>query len=255
MRLHQRTAIITGAASGIGLATAEIFAAEGANVVVTDLRPDAAEAAASVIRAVGGVAIGVGCDAADAGDIRRVIAAAVEQFGKLDIVVGNAAADLAPGPIEGVTDEQWDRAFAVNARGAFLLARAALPHLRAAGGGSMLFTSSLGGKQGTQGLATYGATKAAIVNLVKSLALDHAAEGIRVNAVCPGTIGTPGLLDREIPIEALAAMIPMGRVGRAEEIARTFLFLASDEASFITGQSIDVDGGMGIGMMAPRALQ
>jgi meso-butanediol dehydrogenase / (S,S)-butanediol dehydrogenase / diacetyl reductase len=252
MRLQNLTALITGAASGIGLATAELFAEHGANVVLTDVRPDAAEAATVAIRAKGASAVGVGCDAANAQDVKRVIDSAVALFGGLNIVVGNAAAGLAPGPIDSISEADWDRAFAVNVKGSYLLAREALPHLRRVGGGSILFTASLGAKQGTQGLATYGATKAAIVNLVKSLALDHAAENIRVNAVCPGTVATPGLLDRDLPVDALVSMIPMGRLGRPDEIARAFLFLASSDASFITGQAIDVDGGMGVGMMAPR---
>jgi NAD(P)-dependent dehydrogenase (short-subunit alcohol dehydrogenase family) len=255
MRLANRVAVITGAASGIGLSTAEVFAANGASVVVTDLRPDAAQAAADAIRSSGGRAVGVGCDASSADDVARVVAFAVAQFGHLNIVVGNAAAGIAPGPIESVSEGDWDRSFAVNVKGSYLLARAAIPHLRAAGGGSILFTASLGAKQGTQGLATYGATKAAIVNLVKSLALDHAADNIRVNAVCPGTVATPGLLERGLPVDALAAMIPLGRLGRPDEIAKAFLFLASDDASFVTGQALDVDGGMGAGMLAPRLPQ
>jgi NAD(P)-dependent dehydrogenase (short-subunit alcohol dehydrogenase family) len=253
--LLNRVAVITGAASGIGLATAQVFAEQGARVVVADLRPEAAEQAAAAIRASGGQATGVGCDASSNDDVSRAIERAVEMYGRLDIVVGNAAAEIAPGAIESVAESEWDRSFAVNVKGAFLLARAAVPHFRKNSGGSMLFTASLGAKQGTQGLATYGATKAAIVNLVKSLALDYAADNIRVNAVCPGAIGTPGLLDRGLPVDALAMMIPMGRLGRAEEIARAFLFLASDDASFITGQALDVDGGMGVGMMAPRPPQ
>jgi NAD(P)-dependent dehydrogenase (short-subunit alcohol dehydrogenase family) len=243
MRHQGSVVIVTGAGSGIGAATAQRFAAEGADVVVTDISE---EAAAAVAKEIGGSALPVRCRVGSAEDTEAAIAATIARFGKLDVMINNAAGGTAGGPVELIAEDAWDEMFNVNVKGSFLFVKHAVPLMRSAGGGSILFTASLGAKQGTAGMATYGATKAALVNLVKSMALEFAADNIRVNAVCPGAVLTPGLA--RMPTDALAALIPFKRLGRPEEIASVFSFLASSDASYVTGQAIDVDGGLGAGM-------
>jgi NAD(P)-dependent dehydrogenase (short-subunit alcohol dehydrogenase family) len=243
MRHKGKTVIVTAAGSGIGAATARRFAAEGADVIVSDISHDAATAVAADI---GGSALAIRCRVGSADDTEATVAAAVERFGTVDVMINNAAGGTAGGPVELVGEDAWDEMFDVNVKGGFLFVKHTLPLMRANGGGSILFTASLGAKQGTAGLATYGATKAAIVNLTKSMALEFAADGVRVNAVCPGAVLTPGLT--HVPVDALAQRIPFKRLGQPEEIASVFSFLASDDASYITGQAIDVDGGLGAGM-------
>jgi NAD(P)-dependent dehydrogenase (short-subunit alcohol dehydrogenase family) len=249
MRHEGRTVIITGAGSGIGAATAHRFAAEGANVVVADLSE---EAATSVAAEIGGTALAVRCRVGSAADTEATVSATMERFGAVDVMINNAAGGTAGGPVELIGEDAWDEMFDVNVKGSFLFVKHTVPLMRANGGGSILFTASLGAKQGTAGMATYGATKAAIVNLVKSMALEFAQHNIRVNAVCPGAILTPGLA--RVPTDALAQLIPFKRLGQPDEIASVFSFLASSDASYITGQAIDVDGGMGAGMgpVGPR---
>jgi NAD(P)-dependent dehydrogenase (short-subunit alcohol dehydrogenase family) len=245
-RHEGRVVIVTGAASGIGEATARRFAREGARVVIADLSLDAAR---TVATSIGDAALATRCDVADAAQVEATVATTVERFGGVDVLISNAAGGTAHGPTELVDVDAWDEMFAINVRGGFLFVRQVVPLMRARGGGSLLFTASLGAKQGTAGMSVYGATKAAIVNLVKSMAIELASDGIRVNAVCPGAVLTPGLA--RAPIDALEAMIPFRRVGRPEEIASVFSFLASDDASYVTGQALDVDGGMGAGMGPP----
>jgi NAD(P)-dependent dehydrogenase (short-subunit alcohol dehydrogenase family) len=243
MRHQDRVVIVTGAASGIGEATARRFADEGAFVVIADR---SADAAAAVAASIGDRALAATCDVSNAADVAATVAATVDRFGGVDVMINNAAGGTAHGPTELVDADAFDEMFAINVRGGFLFVREVVPLMRARGGGSLLFTASLGAKQGTAGMSVYGATKAAIVNLVKSMAIEMAGDNIRVNAVCPGAILTPGLA--RAPIDALAAMIPFRRVGRPEEIASVYSFLASDDASYVTGQAIDVDGGMGAGL-------
>jgi NAD(P)-dependent dehydrogenase (short-subunit alcohol dehydrogenase family) len=253
MKLPNRTAIITGGASGIGEATARRFATEGANVVIADLDAAAANELATSIHKSGGKAIGVECNVGAVADLKGAVDAAIATYGALHIIVNNAAGGAAGGrPVHTVDEASWDDTFDINVKAGYLLAQAAVPHMQHARGGSVLWTSSLGGTQGTENMGVYGATKAAIINLVKTMSIELGQYGIRVNAVCPGMVLTPGLLKVNPPIELMAAGIPLGRVGQPEDIANVFAFLASDDAAYVTGQSINVDGGMGAGMRAPR---
>jgi NAD(P)-dependent dehydrogenase (short-subunit alcohol dehydrogenase family) len=256
MKLTGHVAIVTASGAGIGAATAHRFALEGADVVIADIDEAAAQTVAADINALsGGKAVALRCDVGSLDDLRASVQTAVDTFGKLSIIVNNAAGGgVRGGHLTEFDEGGFDNTFALNVRAGLQLIREAIPHLRQADSASILWTSSLGGKQGTENLGVYGASKAAIVNIVKTMGIELATEGIRVNAVCPGVVATAGLKRVAPPKELLAMAIPMGRAAEPEEIASVFAFLASHDASYITGQSIDTDGGMGLGARAPRPL-
>ena len=252
MRLAGRSALITGAGSGIGRATAELFAEEGAAVAVVDLDAAAAEAVAGSISDSGGVACAIGADVSADDQITAAVDRAARLLGRLDIVYNNAGVGAA-GSVAEATEENWDRCFDVNVKGTFLTSRAAIPHLQAAGGGSIVNQASVAALVGIQGFAAYCAAKGAVVSLTRSMAVDLAPMGIRVNVLCPGTVYTPlmaplmlerGQGDLGRGLALTAAKYPIGRIGEPSEIARAALFLASSEASFVTGSVFTVDGGM-----------
>jgi 3-oxoacyl-[acyl-carrier protein] reductase len=253
MRLQDRVAVITGAASGIGLACARRFLEEGARVVVADVDAAAAERAAGELRA-GGDVVAVACDVTVRADCERAVATAEERFGGLDIVHANAGVPF-NGPIESVDEATLDRVLGVNLRGAFLTAQAAVPALRRRGRGSIIFTTSLQGVLARPNFTPYTAAKHGVVGLMKGLALELAPAGIRVNAIAPAATPTP-MLPRflggmaELPDEALErfrASIPLGRLATPEDTANAALFLASDEAAMVTGHTLVADGGTSAG--------
>ena len=250
MKLKGRVALITGGSTGIGRATATLFAREGARVVIANRRAEPGVEAVAEIEALGGVAHFVQCDVRCAADCQRAVETAIERFGRLDILVNNAG--IVPfGRVEDTDEATWDAVMDTNPKGVFLMSRVAIPIMRNQGGGAIVNTASDAGLVGAKGMAAYSASKGAVVLLTRSMALDHACEGIRINAVCPGYTYVERWKERsgvdrpdvEEYVAAVAEELPIGRIGKPEEIAQAILFLASDEASFVVGTALSVDGG------------
>ncbi len=248
-RLNGKVAVITGAASGIGRATAIKFAGEGAAVVIADLNEEGGEAAVRGCKENAGHAIFQKTDVSAEAEIKALIARAIKEFGRLDIMYNNAGIGGAVGPLEQISVEDWDKSQAVLLRSVFLGMKHAAPELRKAGGGSIISTASIAGLRGVVGLHAYCAAKAAVANLTRSAALEFAKDKIRVNCICPGVINTP-ILHRNLPgmKEAMEQMFvksqPIARTGHPEDIAGMALYLASDDSVFVTGQAMVVDGGL-----------
>ena len=249
MRLAGRTAIVTGGAGGIGRATSLAFAAEGARVAVVDLQQEAAEAVADEIRAAGGEAIAIAADVSSEPDVQAAVAATVEAFGGIDIAFNNAGIIRRTTAVE-TTVEEWDRVFGVNVRGIFLMCKHVVPVMAEAGAGSIINTGSGWGLKGGGQAISYCASKGAVVNMTRALAIDHGPQGIRVNSVNPGDVDTGMLRDeaRQLGQEtgsflAEAADRPLRRMGQPTEIAAAVVWLASDESSYVTGSALVVDGG------------
>ena len=245
-RFADRVAVITGGTRGIGHAVARHLAEAGARVVVVGRDADRGEAAAAAIPGArfvaGDVRLAAHCD--------HAVAETLGAFGRLDVLVNNAGVIYRNRTVDRLTEAEWDETFDVNVKGAFLMTRAALPALRAARG-TVVNVASYAGLVGFAGAAAYAASKAALINFTRSLALDHAREGIRVNAVCPGSVDTDmihaawdAFPDPSVARKAWEAKHPLGRIATPEEVAAAVLFLASDEARFITGVALPVDGGI-----------
>ncbi len=250
MRLKDKIAIITGAAHGIGRATAERFAAEQAAVAIADIDIKTATDVAEGIKSGGGRAIALETDTSDLDACERVVAAAVEAFGHVDVLVNNAAAFVF-GAVDDVSQADWDRAFGVNVIGYANMVRACLPKLRAAGGGAVVNVASVSSFIAQPEFVPYNTSKGAVLQLNRCLAMDLAPDGIRVNAICPGEILTRATdehiasrgLDRDAAIKNFGNNAPLNRMGRPEEIASVALFLASEDSSYMTGAHVVVDGG------------
>ena len=247
--LRGKVAIITGAATGIGRASAMLFARAGARVALADLRePELARTEAEV-RAAGGEAASITADLARPDDCAAVVAAAVRAFGRLDVLLNNAGVGtmIVGGTVESITLEHWDLAQDVNVRAMYLVSRAAVPHMRSAGG-AIVNIASVSAFRGSveRPSHAYAASKGAVLSLTRAMAASYGRDGIRVNAICPGTIRsrlTADIVDRVERAAKEGHGIPLGRVGEPEDIARCALFLASDDASFISGAHIVADGG------------
>jgi NAD(P)-dependent dehydrogenase (short-subunit alcohol dehydrogenase family) len=250
-RLDGKVALITGAASGIGRATAERFARERAAVVLLDNQAELVQEVGAGLQQAGFRAAAVAADVTRTEDIRAAVETAVAQFGRLDVLFANAGIGFS-GTLVETTDDDWDQVMAVNAKGVFICAREAVRQMLAQhpAGGSVVINGSISGLAGIPGQAPYAPSKGAVVQLTRQLAVEYASRGVRVNCVCPGTVDTPvlrkGMAMSGDPEGFLAMLIgghPIGRIGLPDEIAAAVAFLASDEASFITGAILPVDGG------------
>ena len=251
-KLDGKVAVITGAASGMGRATALRFAKEGAAIVVADLNSQAGEATVSEIAASGGRAVFQHTDVASDAAIKALIDRAVSEYGRLDITYNNAGIGGATGRLEDLTAPDWDKSFVILTRAVFLGIKYSVAPMRKVGGGSIISTSSVAGLRGVAGLHAYSAAKAAVVSLTESAAIELGHDRIRVNCICPGGVVTPlvyrGMRGGEDAARAaMARSQPIPRAGRPEDIAAMALFLASDDAEWITGTAMVVDGGMNTG--------
>jgi len=248
--LEGRVAVVTGAATGIGRASAVLFARAGARVALADVRPDELATTAAEVRAAGGEVTTIAADLGRPEDCAAVVEAAVRAFGRLDVLLNNAGVGtmVVGGTVETIDLERWDFAQDVNVRAMYLVSRAAIPAMRAAGGGSIINTASVSAFRGSTSRPThaYAASKGAVLALTRSMAASYGRDRIRVNAICPGTIRTRLTADIIHRVEQEAAAgrgIPLGRVGEPEDIARCALFLASDDAGFVSGAALVADGG------------
>jgi 3-oxoacyl-[acyl-carrier protein] reductase len=247
VKLRDRIALVTGAASGIGAATARRFAREGATVAINDAKPEGLDAVAGEIRAAGAKALVLPGDVTKKADCERIVQEVIRTFGRLDILINNAGINR-DAMAAKMTEEQWDAVLSVNLKGTFLCAQAALPGMRERAWGRVVNTSSIG-SLGNIGQANYAASKAGVIGLTKTLALEYAKYGVTVNAIAPGPVMTAMLAGVPEAIrERIIAQVPVGRIASPDEIAGVHVFLASDDAAFITGQVIFADGGMSVGI-------
>jgi len=256
-RLDGKVALITGAGSGMGRAAAELFAGEGARVIVSDIDEPGGESTVASVRAAGGDATFVRANVAEWDDCRAMVAAAVDTYGGLHVLYNNAG--IFPGDDGGVLDtpqETWRKVMAINLEGVWLCCRAGIPAMLASGGGSIVNVASFVALMGAAtAQIAYTASKGGVLSMTRELAVEYARQGIRANALCPGPIETPllqELLSDPARRRRRMVHIPMGRLGRAEELAKAALFLASDDASFMTGAALVVDGGITAAYVTPE---
>ena len=247
IRFDGQVALVTGAAKGMGLAAARAFAKSGAAVAMADMDAEAVGKEAQALVKAGGKALAVTCDVADEAQVRDMVAAAIRAFGRLDAAFNNAGIQSPVTDTAELESAEFDRVISVNLRSVWLCMKYELLEMRKQGSGAIVNNSSLGGLVGLPGRAAYHAAKHGVLGLTKSAALEYGAKGIRINAVCPGTIDTPMVQARfdsgNLTREFVAQTQPIGRIGRAEEVADTVLWLCSPAASLLIGQPIAVDGG------------
>src|SRR5438445_4165997 len=244
---ENQVALVTGAASGMGLATAKAFAAEGAAVALADVNEAAVRAAADDLVAAGHKAIGIRCDVADEAEVAAMVAQAIASFGRLDAAFNNAGVQAPPSDMADEAAEDFDRVNAINLRGVWACMKHELRHMREQGSGAIVNCSSLGGLVGLPSRAAYHASKHGVIGLTRSAALEYAPRGVRINAVCPGIIDTPMvasmLTSQPEAMKELMKEQPIGRLGRPEQVAATVRWLCSPGSSFVIGHALAVDGG------------
>jgi len=253
MRLSEKVAVVTGASSGIGRASAILFAKEGAKVVVADINDEGGEETVSRIKGAGSDAIFVHTDVSRADEIRQLVKTTVDTFGRLDVLFNNAGIPQRPTPIHAIEEADWDRIYSINAKGVFLGTKYAVPEMRKAGGGAIINTASVAAIAIRTNQAAYASSKGAVIVLTKALALELARYNIRVNCIAPVAAETPmlaGFLPEGADLEnartEIIKGVPLGRLAQAEDVAYAALFLASDEASMISGVTLGVDGARGL---------
>ena len=242
-----KTALVTGAAAGMGFAAAKAFAEAGAAVALADVDAAAVERAAAELTAQGHRALAIVCDTSDEAQVKAMVERAVEAFGSLDAAYNNAGVNSPMTDTADLAPEEYDRILDIDLRGVWLCMKYELMQMRKQGSGAIVNCSSLGGLVGNPGRAAYHAAKHGVLGLTKSAAIEYAPRGVRINAVCPGTIETPMVKHMvetgDLSREAVAKLTPIGRLGRAEEVADVVLWLCSPMSSYVIGQSIAVDGG------------
>ena len=255
MRLEGKVAIVTGAAGGIGRASALRFAREGARVVAADIQAPGVEETAQL--AEDGAIVAQTVDVRQADQVERLVADTVARFGRLDVIFSNAAI-MRDGSVVDLSEADWDDQFAVNVKGAFLCGKYGIPAIRSSGGGSFIITASANSFYAESDIAGYCATKGAVMQLTRAMAIDHGPEGVRVNCICPGWIETamsqPFLDENPGGREFAGKIAPLGRIGQPEDVAEVAVFLASDESRFVAGAAYNVDGGWTVGMAKAVAL-
>ncbi len=249
MRLANKVAIITGSGSGQGQRAAERFAAEGARVVVSDVNQAGGQATVDTVKAAGGDAIFVPADVSQAADVKALVDAAVDTYGRLDIMYNNAGILLVgkDGPVTEVDEESWDRLMDVNLKGVYLGCKYAIPALQRAGGGSIINTASVAGLVGVGGAHAYTATKGGVIALTRAIAVSYGRHNIRCNAICPGVIDTPmvsAMTGQEGAAQSALRWHVLRRFGTPDDVIGLALYLASDESSWMTGSIIPLDGGL-----------
>jgi NAD(P)-dependent dehydrogenase (short-subunit alcohol dehydrogenase family) len=248
MRLTDKVTLITGAGSGIGQAIALLFAQEGSAIFAADLDEGAAQETVRQIDDGNGQALGA--DVSRTEDVRRMVDACLRRFGRIDVLCNNAGIGSTQTVVD-TPEEVWDRVFEVNVRGTYLCCKYVIPHMIEAGGGVIVNIASVAGLVGLKNRAAYCASKGALVTLTKAVAVDHVSQNVRCNCICPGTVDSPWVQrllgaapDPAAERAALVARQPMGRLGTPEEVARAALYLASDDADFVTGSALVIDGGL-----------
>ena len=249
MTVRDAVVAVTGAGSGMGRATAELFASRGASVAVVDIDADAAAETVDEITTDGGDAIAVTADVSDAREVEAFVERTVEEYGRIDVLHNNAGIPQESTPVEEVTEATWDQIQDINLKSAFLGAKHAVPHMREQGGGVILNTASTAGIRPRTGLSAYCASKGGMITLTKQLAHELADDNIRVNAICPVATDTdmlPEFTSDELTVDDMAETIPLGRLAEPTDIAQAAAFLASDDAEMITGTALEVDGGRDI---------
>jgi NAD(P)-dependent dehydrogenase (short-subunit alcohol dehydrogenase family) len=250
MKLNGKVAIITGGSSGIGLATAQLFVQEGCRVVLASRNEERGQQAVKLICKTGGEALFIQCDVRRSEECRHVVEKTLQTYGRLDILFNNAGVVYIDRTVVQTSEDEWDETLDANLKGTYLMSKYAIPHIAANGAGALVNNASVFGLKAGAGAAAYCAAKGAVVLLTKAMAIDHAPQNIRINCICPGSVDTP-MLRGEMEVlggvegmaPKFAARHPMNRISTPEEVAKTVLYLASDDSPFVTGIALPVDGG------------